>query len=62
VTVAGIGYLVDVVIAAMAPGTGFVLSEFTFVGELLLMGWLLAKGVNAEAWRARRGPALAETA
>jgi hypothetical protein len=62
VTVAGIGYLVDVVIAAMAPGTGFVLSEFTFVGELLLMGWLLAKGVNAEAWRARRGPALAEAA
>jgi len=62
VTVAGIGYLVDVVIAAMAPGRGFVLSEFTFVGELLLMGWLLAKGVNAEAWRARRGPALAEAA
>lgn len=60
VTLAGIGYLVDVVIAAMAPGTGFVLSEFTFVGELLLMGWLLVKGVNGEAWRARRAHALAE--
>ena len=62
VTLAGVGYLVDVVIATMVPGTGIVLSEFTFVGELLLMGWLLAKGVNAEAWRARRGPALAEAA
>ena len=40
-------------------GTGFVLSEFTFVGELLLMGWLLVKGVNGEAWRARRAHALA---
>lgn len=57
VAVAGVGYLVDVVVAAMAPGTGFVLSEFTFVGELLLMGWLLAKGVDADAWRARRAHA-----
>lgn len=62
VTLAGVGYLVDVVLGAMAPGTGFVLSEYTFVGELLLMGWLLVKGVNGEAWRARRAHALAETA
>ena len=62
VTLAGVGYLVDVVLGAMAPGTGFVLSEYTFVGELLLMGWLLVKGVNAEAWRGRRAPALAEAA
>jgi len=60
VTLAGVGYLVDVVLGAMAPGTGFVLSEYTFVGELLLMGWLLVKGVNGEAWRARRAPAPAE--
>ena len=56
--VAGVGYLVDVVVGALWPGIGFVLSEFTFVGELLLMGWLLVKGVNADAWRARRARAL----
>ncbi len=26
------------------------ISEFTFLGELLLMLWLLIKGVNEEAW------------
>lgn len=58
VALAGVGYLVDVVLAAMRPDIGFVLSEYTFVGELLLMGWLLVKGVNANAWRARRAQAL----
>ena len=55
---AGVGDLVDVVLATMGAGGGFVLSEYTFVGELLLMGWLLVKGVNADAWRARRARAL----
>jgi hypothetical protein len=59
---AGVGYLVDVLIAALAPDVGFVLSEFTFVGELLLMGWLLAKGVHVGAWRARYARALTEPA
>ena len=58
--VAGVGYLVDVLLAALVPDVGFVLSEFTFVGELLLMGWLLAKGVNVDAWRARYARALTE--
>ena len=60
--VAGVGYLVDVLIAALMPDVGFVFSEFTFVGELLLMGWLLAKGVNVDAWRARYARALTEPA
>lgn len=51
--VAGAGYLVDVVLAVMLPNAGFVVSEFTFVGELVLMGWLLARGVNAAAWTDR---------
>jgi hypothetical protein len=50
---AGAGYLVDVVLVAMLPSVTFVLSEFTFVGELLLMGWLLVRGVNAPAWTER---------
>ncbi len=62
VALAGVGYLVDVFIAALAPDVGFVLSEFTFVGELLLMGWLLAKGVHVDAWRARYARALTEPA
>lgn len=53
-TLAGVGYLADVLIAALAPTVGFVLSEYTFVGELLLMGWLLVRGVPAQAWHARR--------
>ncbi len=55
---AGIGYLVDVLLAAMVPNVGFVLSEYTFVGEVLLLGWLLVKGVDGDAWRARRAQAL----
>lgn len=51
--VAGAGYLVDVVLAVMLPNAGFVVSEFTFVGELVLLGWLLARGVNAAAWTDR---------
>lgn len=50
---AGAGYLVDVVLAAMIPNVPFVLSEFTFVGELLLMGWLLVRGVNGADWTDR---------
>lgn len=51
--VAGAGYLVDVVLAAMIPNVPFVLSELTFVGELALMGWLLVRGVNGAAWTDR---------
>ena len=52
--VAGAGYLVDVVVAIMVPSAGFVLSEFTFVGELLLLGWLLIRGVDERRFRARQ--------
>lgn len=48
--VAAAGYLADVVLAIFAPGFGVVISEFTFLGEPLLLLWLLIRGVNAEAW------------
>ena len=51
--VAGVGYLIDVLLATMAPGVSVSVSEFTFVGELLLMGWLLVRGVRAAAWNDR---------
>jgi hypothetical protein len=52
--VAGAGYLVDVVLGAMMATPPIVLSEFTFVGELVLLGWLLVRGVNARRWQARQ--------
>jgi len=51
--VAGAGYLIDVVLTVMVPQSGIVVSEFTFVGELVLLGWLLVRGVNASAWNER---------
>ena len=52
--VAGAGYLVDVVLGAMMATPPIVVSEFTFVGELLLMGWLLVRGLNARKFQARQ--------
>lgn len=51
--IAGGGYLADVLLQLLAPATSVTLSEFTFVGEVLLMLWLLIGGVNVKAWRAR---------
>jgi hypothetical protein len=49
--IAGAGYLADVVIRLLFPGIDATVSQFTFVGELLLPLWLLFKGVNVEAWQ-----------
>lgn len=48
-----VGYLVDVATFFLAPGFGVVFSEFTFVGELALMLWLLVFGVNVPRWEQR---------
>lgn len=48
--IACFGYLADVAIFFMAPGSNFELSMFTFVGELALMLWLLVRGVNVPRW------------
>ena len=50
---AAAGYVVDVATFFLAPGSGPVLSEFTFVGELALMLWLLVMGVNVGRWERR---------
>ncbi len=47
------GYLADVATFFLAPGFGVVLSEFTFIGELALMLWLLVMGVNVGRWEKR---------
>lgn len=47
------GYVVDVATYLLAPGFGITFSEFTFVGELMLMLWLVIFGVNVRRWEAR---------
>jgi hypothetical protein len=52
--VAGLGYLVDFTLFFLfLPGITVTVSEFTFVGEVALILWLLIKGVNAEQWERR---------
>lgn len=45
--IAGLGYLADVALLTLVPDSTIVLSEFTFVGELMLMLWLLIRGAGA---------------
>ena len=49
VGVAGVGYLVDSFAALLFAGYAVSLSAFTFVGEFLLMLWLLIKGRTISA-------------
>jgi Domain of unknown function (DUF4386) len=51
--IAGLGYLVDFVLFFLFPDVGVSVSNFTFVGEVLLLLWLLIKGVNVEQWERR---------
>ncbi len=48
--IAGVGYLVDFTLFFLFPGITVTVSEFTFVGEVLLLLWLLIMGVNVEKW------------
>ncbi len=47
------GYLIDSFTFFLFPNFDVVISEFTFLGELLLPLWLLIKGVNVEQWEKR---------
>jgi hypothetical protein len=49
--IGGFGYLVDFFTFALFPEFNVTLSEFTFIGELLLPLWLLIKGVNVDKWK-----------
>jgi len=51
--IAGFGYLVDFILFFLFPDVGVRVSEFTFVGEVLLLLWLLIRGVNVEQWERR---------
>jgi hypothetical protein len=45
------GYVIDSGTHLLIPGFDATISQFTFIGELLLPLWLLIKGVNVERWR-----------
>lgn len=51
--IAGVGYVVDFTLFFLAPGITVKVSEYTFVGEVLLLLWLLVMGVNVEKWQKR---------
>ena len=48
--IGGVGYLIDSATQLLFPGSATI-TQFTFVGELLLLFWLLIKGVNVDRWR-----------
>jgi hypothetical protein len=47
------GYLIDSATFFLLPDFDVTVSQFTFIGELLLPLWLLIKGVNVEQWQKR---------
>ncbi|MFQ5398351.1 MAG: DUF4386 family protein [Anaerolineae bacterium] len=51
--IGGFGYLIDFATFLLVPSFGVEISQFTFIGELLLPLWLLIKGVNVERWEKR---------
>lgn len=55
--IGGIGYLAQSLIAFLSPGLKLNLALITGWGELLLLLWLLIKGVNVEQWGKRAAEA-----
>lgn len=51
--IAGMGYLVDFTLFFLFPDVAWTVSNFTFVGEVVLIFWLLIRGVNVEQWEIR---------
>lgn len=49
--IAGLGYLVDFTLFFLFPTITLTVSNFTFVGEVALILWLLVMGVNVERWK-----------
>jgi hypothetical protein len=50
VAIAGTAYVIDSGTLLLFPGHATI-SQFTFVGEVVLPLWLLIKGVNVERWQ-----------
>jgi hypothetical protein len=48
--IAGFGYVFDSFMFFLLPGLNMSISKYTFIGELVLLLWLLVKGVNVAKW------------
>lgn len=46
-----LGYVIDSANFFLLPDLDVTVSEFTFLGELMITFWLLIKGVNVERWQ-----------
>jgi hypothetical protein len=51
--IAGFGYMIDSGALFLLPNLNIEVGQFTFIGELLFLLWLLIKGVNVEQWEKR---------
>ena len=51
--VAGMGYLIDFTLFFLVPDVTLNVSNFTFIGEVALIFWLLIRGVNVAQWEKR---------
>ena len=48
-----LGYLIDFVTFFLFPNFGIIISEFAWLGVVMMVSWLLIKGVNVEQWEKR---------
>jgi hypothetical protein len=51
--IACVGYVIDFILFFLFPEITVTVSGYTFVGEVLLLLWLLVMGVNVQQWKAR---------
>ncbi len=60
--IACFGYLADFILLFLFPDMDVRIKEFTFVGEVFLLLWLLIRGVDVEQWDVREHSAHASKA
>jgi hypothetical protein len=48
-----LGYLIDFFTFFLFPNFGVIISQYTFLGEVMMVFWLLIKGVNVKEWEKR---------
>jgi hypothetical protein len=53
--IAGLGYIADGFVAVLVPGPSISIGQFTFVGEVALIFWLLIKGTRKDFSDAEAG-------
>ena len=46
--IAGLGYVINSLLRFLMPGYNMEISSYTFIGELMIIFWLLFKGVNVQ--------------